>query len=296
MVITPNIIDLPSKVSNGIRYFELVAEPVTQEILPGVYINGWGYNGSIPGPTIKAYSGETVVIRLINKLPEPTSVHWHGLDVPNNMDGVPAVEPTPQIDPEHYFDYQFTISNPAGTHMYHTHVNSAKQQMMGLSGAFIVLDPNGIDRANKDYFLMLEEFKLKGLEMGEVKPGVYELDTMSESFNFFTINGKCFPATTPLPVKYGDLVRIRLGAVMHHAHPMHIHGHQFVVTAIDGNDVPTASLMKRNTVNVASGETYDVEFIADNEGIWPFHCHIPHHMTNNMGKELGGMTTTIVYQ
>ncbi len=296
MVITPNINDLPSKTSNGIRYFELIAEPVNQEILPGVFIKGWGYNGSIPGPTIKAYTGETVNIRVYNKLPEPTTVHWHGIDVPNEMDGVPEIEPSPKIAPKNYFDYHFKIVNPPGTHMYHTHFNSPRQQMMGLSGAFIILDHNKRTKVNRDYFLMLQEFKLKGLEMGEVKEGTYELDTMTENFNFFTINGKCFPFTQELKIKFGEIVRIRLGNTMHHAHPMHIHGHQFIVTASDGNPISYSRRIAKNTINVASGETYDIEFFADNPGVWPFHCHIPHHMSNNMQLEMGGMTTVFRYE
>ncbi len=295
MVVTPGISDLESKVVGGIRYFELFAEPVMWEILKGVYINGWGYNGSIPGPTIKAYSGETVNIRVINKLPEDTTVHWHGLDVPNIMDGVPDVEPSPKIKPGHYFDYQFRITNPPGTHMYHTHFNSAKQQMMGLSGAFIVLGGSRRNTVDRDYFLMLYDFSLKGLPMGEVKPGIYELDTMTKDFNFFTINGKCYPETQRLSVRQGDRVRIRLGNTMHDAHPMHIHGHQFIITACDGNTVVTNQI-KKNTVNVASGETYDIEFIANNPGNWPFHCHIPHHMANNMQLDMGGMVTVLAYE
>ena len=131
MVITPNIPDLPYRLHNGVKYFELVAEPVKREILPGLYINGWGYNGSIPGPTIQVYSGDCVNIRVINHLPEATSVHWHGLDVPNVMDGVPEIEPSPKIEPGEYFDYRFKVINPPGTHMYHTHFNASVQQMMG---------------------------------------------------------------------------------------------------------------------------------------------------------------------
>ncbi len=296
MVITPDLMDLQSIVRDNIRYFELVAEPVSQEILPGLFINGWGYNGGIPGPTIKAYSGETVNIRVINNLPEDTSVHWHGFDIPNDMDGVPDVEPTPKIKPGYYFDYRFKITNPPGTHMYHAHMDSSKQQMMGLSGAFIILDRNLRDRANKDYSLMMQEFKLIGLKKKEVITGTYYLDTMTMDYNFFNINVICFPYTSSLPVRYGDRVRIRMGATMHHAHPMHIHGHQFYITASDGNSIPPNNRMKKNTVPVASGETYDIEFIANNPGIWPFHCHIPHHMSNNFQKELGGMTTLISYR
>lgn len=296
MVITPDVPDLPYTLHNGVKYFELTAEPVKREILSGLFINAWGYNGSMPGPTIQVYPGDYVNIRVINKLAEPTSIHWHGLDVPNVMDGVPAVEPSPKIDPGKYFDYHFRITNPPGTHMYHTHFYSVEQEMMGLGGAFIILDPNPkIQYINKDYFIMLQEFHVDGLKMGEVKPGVYDIDTMSDDFNFFTMNGRCFPFTTPLTTKMGENVRIRLGNIVHNAHPIHIHGHQFIVSASDGNSIPIRNRLVKTTINVASGETYDLEFKANNPGIWPFHCHIPHHMSNNMQKPMGGMFTVIQY-
>lgn len=296
MVLTPDVQSLPFTLYNGIKYFELVAEPVRQEILPGLFINGLGYNGSIPGPTIQVYHGDDVNIRVYNMLPEATSIHWHGLDVPNVMDGVPDIEPSPKIDPGWFFDYRFKVINPPGTHMYHTHFDSVKQQMSGLGGAFIILPDSAEPDVQKDYFLMLQEFALKGLDMGEVKPGIFDLDVMTEDFNFFTINGKCFPAVTQLAVKFGDRVRIRMGNIVHNAHPMHIHGHQFIITACDGNPVPYQSRLVKNTVNVASGETYDIEFTSNNPGRWPFHCHIPHHMSNNMRPEMGGMSTVIVYE
>lgn len=295
MVITPNIPDLPYRLQNGVKYFELFAEPVKREILPDLYINGWGYNGSIPGPTIQVYTGDYVNIRVFNHLPEATSVHWHGLDVPNVMDGVPEIEPSPQIEPGGYFDYHFRITNFPGTHLYHTHFDAPVQQMMGLGGAFIVLGRRS-SKIQRDYFLMLQEFNVKGLIMGEISPGTYDLNPMSHDFNFFTINGRCFPYVSQLHVKKGERVRIRLGNFGHDAHPIHIHGHQFAVSATDGNTIPYQNRLIKNTINVASGETYDVEFTADNPGNWPFHCHIPHHMSNNMQLTMGGMTTVISYQ
>lgn len=296
MVITPDIPDLPFILQSGVKYFELIAEPVIRELLPGFYINGWGYNGSIPGPTIQVYPYDYVNIRVINRLPEATSVHWHGLDVPNMMDGVPEVEPSPKIESGQYFDYHFRIINPPGTHMYHTHFNTPIQQMMGLGGAFIILNRSQNTNIESDYFLMLQEFSVSGLKMGEVKPGIYDLDTMSHDFNFFTVNGRCFPHVTPLKVKAGENVRIRLGNIVHDAHPIHIHGHQFTVSASDGNTIPIQNRLIKSTINVASGETYDVEFKATNPGNWPFHCHIPHHMSNNMQSAMGGMTTVIQYE
>ena len=296
MVITPDISNLSFTKKNGIKYFELVAEPVKRELLPGLYINAWGYNGSNPGQTIQVYPGDYVNIRVYNRLPQPTSVHWHGLDVPNVMDGVPDIEPSPKIEPDSYFDYRFKIINPPGTHMYHTHFMESMQEMLGLGGAFIILDPNKNNAVNRDYFIMLQEFMVKGLEAGKVRKGTYDIDPHSQDFNFFTMNGRCFPYTTPLTVRYNENIRIRLGNLMENAHPIHMHGHQFYVTASDGNRIPSSNQLIKSTISVASGETWDIQFKAYNAGIWPFHCHIPHHTTNNMAEPAGGMFTTIVYK
>ncbi|SDD72328.1 multicopper oxidase family protein [Sporomusa acidovorans] len=294
MVTSPDLFDLPYELRQGVKYFELVAEPVERELLPGLFIRGWGYNGSIPGPTIKVYQGDYVNIRVYNSLPEATSVHWHGLDVPNNMDGAPDVEPTPKIKSGCYFDYHFEIINPPGTHMYHTHFNVAKQEMMGLAGGLIILDPN--DYVDRDYFIMLQEFAVKGLQMGVLKSGSYEVDPLNDDLQFFTINGRCFPFTSPLPVNYGDVTRIRLANPAMKEHPIHLHGHQFVVVATDGNEISPCARMRKNTIPVASGETWDFEFYANNPGCWPLHCHIPHHSANNMTKEMGGMFTVVKYK
>ncbi len=297
MVITPDVSNLPFSVKKGVKYFELIAEPVQRELLPGLFIRGWGYNGSIPGPTIQVYPGDYVNIRVHNILHEPTSVHWHGLDLPNNMDGVPDVEPSPKIYSNSYFDYQFRITNAPGTHMYHTHMNSSNQEMMGLGGALIILNPfKDTSFVQHDYFLMLQEFHLKGLNTGEVKSGIYDIDPMAHDFNFFTMNGRCFPYTTPIITRFGDNVRIRLGNLAMDAHPIHIHGHQFIVAASDGNSIPYRNQLIKNTINVATGETWDIIFKSDNPGIWPFHCHIAHHMSNNMTMPAGGMFTTIQYK
>jgi FtsP/CotA-like multicopper oxidase with cupredoxin domain len=293
MVVTPDLRNLQYKEIRGVKYFELIAEEVTQEILPGLFIKAWGYNGSTPGPTILVNHGDYVNIRVYNNLPEPTSVHWHGLIVNNIMDGVPEVEPSPRIDPGYYFDYRFRIIDPPGTHMYHTHFISHKQQMMGLEGGLVIQEQYN-ENIDKDYYIFLQEFMLEDMPMGVVKPGTYNINPMGHDFNFFTMNGRCFPYTMPLEVKAGDKVRVRFANAMMDAHPMHIHGHQFHITASDGNTLADCNI-KKNTVNVASGETWDIEFLADNPGRWVFHCHIPHHTSNNMTPPMGGMTSVIEY-
>ena len=283
------------KIVNGYKFFELFAEPVKQEILPGVFINAWGYNGSTPGPTIQVFSGDNVIIRIHNKLPEGTSVHWHGLIVPNDMDGVPGIEPSPLIKPGEYFDYEFKIVDPPGTHMYHSHANSIVQDGKGLVGGFIIADRPDMPviDVDKDYFFMMQEWFLENMKMGTVVQGTYDVNPFSEKFNFFTLNGHCYPSVPPVKCKLGDWVRIRFGNFQMDHHPMHLHGFQFYVTASDGNPISTKNMLRKNTILVASGETWDVVFKADNLGRWPFHCHMPHHMANNMAPGFGGLTLVV---
>ncbi|WP_308637673.1 multicopper oxidase family protein [Paenibacillus silvisoli] len=292
MVESPDLPLLPYRIENGMKCFELVAEVVRQELLPGIFMQGYGYNGSIPGPTIVVETGDWVQIRVINRLPEPTSVHWHGLDVPNDMDGVPPFEPSPLIQPGYGLDYRFRIVNPPGTHMYHSHYEVIRQEMMGLGGLFIIANRHERHIA-KDFAYLLQEFHLAGLPKGELRPGIYTVDPLSDGFNFFTMNGRCFPNTSPLYVRLGDCVRLRLASLGMQAHPMHLHGVQMLETAYDGNDVPYWNRLRKSTVFVAPGETRDVQFDAWNPGRWPFHCHIPHHTSNNFTLPAGGMFTTI---
>ncbi|WP_432663662.1 multicopper oxidase domain-containing protein [Wukongibacter baidiensis] len=294
MVITPDVPILPSIVKNNVRYFELIAEPVKREILPGIFINAWGYNGCTPGPTIFTYPGEEVCIRVYNRLPQPTSVHWHGLDIPNNMDGVPAVEPSPKIDPGCYFDYRFKITNPPGTHMYHSHFYTIMQDLMGLEGGFIILDPNEKD-IQRDFFIMLSAYTVD-IKAFSLEKGVYNTNPFSMDENFFMMNGRCFPYTSPLRIKEGDNVKIRFGNIGLRNHPIHLHGHQFSIVASDGNTIAKENRLLKNTILISSGTTWDIVFKANNPGFWPMHCHIPHHVSNNKTLPLGGMTTAVVYE
>lgn len=295
MLVTTNTPILPYTIENGIKYFTLVAQPVRSEILPGVFMNAWGYNGTSPGPTIIVYPGDLVNIRVFNELPQPTSVHWHGLDIPNVMDGVPAIEPSPKIDPGCYFDYQFEVVDPPGTHMYHSHFYTVMQDMMGLEGAFIIMNPEP-ENIQRDYFIMLGAFHLMGMQKGVVKTGTFDIDPFSMDQNFYTMNGRCFPYTLPLPCREGENVRIRFGNIGMGNHPIHFHGHQFLQTANDGNEVKPQNQLMKNTILIASGTTRDIVFYADNPGRWPLHCHLPHHVSNNLTLPLGGMATAVVYE
>lgn len=297
MVITPGISDLCCTYENGYKVFELIAEEILWELTDNIFVRAWGYNGSTPGPTIHVFPGDKVLFRVVNHLPVRTSVHWHGLEVPNVMDGVPPIEPSPFIDPGEHFDYKFTICNPPGTYMYHSHVEVPIQDNAGLLGGLIVEDPRMQKRPHyRDYLCLLQEWAVDELPWGDLTPGIYPLNFVKPMFNFFTINGKCYPNTLPLSVRYGDTVRLRFGNIQMHHHPIHLHGHQFQIVGADGFPVPNTARICKNTILVASGETWDVEFLAVHPGIWPMHCHMPHHVTNNGNPAVGGMFTTVSYE
>jgi FtsP/CotA-like multicopper oxidase with cupredoxin domain len=257
------------------RVYHLTAAPLRHEIAPGLEVQAWGYNGMTPGPVLEATVGERVRIYLTNELPEPTSVHWHAVLVPNAMDGIGGLTQAP-IPPGKTFVHEFMFDR-AGTFMYHPHVDEMTQIALGMMG-MIVVHPRVRDtRRVRDYPLMLHEWK--------VPVGTRRADPLAMSdFNVLTINGKAFPATQPLLAEVGDLVRIRfasLGPMDHH--PMHLHGHVFELVATDGGDVPPSARKPETTVLVPVGSTRTIEFVARAPGDWPLHCHMTHHVMNQMG-------------
>jgi hypothetical protein len=267
---------------DGVKVFELTTRPVRWPILEEIKVTAWTYNGTVPGPLIRVTEGDRVRVLLKNALPEPTSIHWHGIPVPNAMDGVPPYT-QPAIEPGQIFTYEFTAP-AAGTFMYHSHVETDKQIMVGLYGPFIV-DPKEppAKAPDVDVMWMLSEWRV-GSD-GETYPA---MPMAGSEPNYFTINGKSFPNTAPIVVQQGDRVRIRLANVGQFTHPMHLHGMNFRIVAYDGVPLPPEQQIVRNTVPVNPGEVIDIEFVADNSGTWVFHCHIPHHVTNN-NVEPGGL-------
>ncbi len=272
---------LAFKLENGVKVFELTARPVRWNILDNVKVTAWTYNGTVPGPMIRMTEGDKVRIVLKNELPEATSIHWHGIPVPNAMDGV-----TP-ISAGESFAYEFTAP-PAGTFMYHSHIASDKQVMIGLYAPFIV-DPQTppADKPDVDVTWMLSEWRV-GAD-GQTYPA---MPMMGSEPNYFTINGKSFPQTAPIEVKKGQRVRVRLANVGQFTHPMHLHGMNFKIVAYDGVLLPPEQQIVRNTVPVNPGELVDIEFVADNVGTWMFHCHVLHHVTND-GVEPGGLVALV---
>ncbi|GIV80293.1 MAG: hypothetical protein KatS3mg050_4687 [Litorilinea sp.] len=274
---------------DGVKVFELTARPVRWPILSGdgsVVVTAWSYNGTVPGPMIRVTEGDRVRVVLKNELPTATSIHWHGIPLPNAMDGVPPFTQEP-VQPGETFTYEFTAP-PAGSFMYHSHVDTDLQIMAGLYAPFIV-DPARPRAAGPDVDVMwmLSEWRV-GPD-GETYPA---MPMAGSEPNYFTINGKAYPDTEPIVVKKGETVRIRLAAIGQFTHPMHLHGMNFRIVGYDGVPLPPAQQLTRNTVPVNPGEIIDIEFTADNVGTWIFHCHVLHHVTND-GVEPGGLIGVI---
>ena len=270
-VVTPDIPILPYVMDGDTKVFHLVAEPVKRELMPGRMIEVWGYNGVCPGPTIEAVEGDRVRIVLDNHLPEPTTMHWHGLEIPNPMDGMPYISQKPII-PGGRFVYEFTL-HQNGTFFYHSH--GAMQEMMGMLGMFILHPRQGHPpKVDHDFGIVLQEWALL--------PNNNIPNTAGMEFNWLTFNGKAGPATTPIVVPLNSRVRIRFVNIGMDHHPIHVHGHTFVVTGTEGGRLPTTMWGPGNTVFVGVAQARDIEFTANNSGDWMIHCHLPHHMMNSM--------------
>ncbi len=317
-VIVPGTKILPYTREGEWKVFRLVAEPVNQlifnskidKLTPYVkkanrfvgtqemklhqkkqVLSGWGYNGQIPGPTIVVHKGDHVKIFVTNKLPQATTIHWHGLIVPNNQDGTGGTN-QPAIRPGTTSEYHFKIKQ-TGTFMYHSGNNDTVQIRRGMGGFFIALSDKPAPKNSKDFAIMLQTFTIPE---GETKPVVFSMDP-----NWFTFNGLVAPNFPVLNVKEGDHVTVRFGNLSETSHPIHLHGYTFQISGTEGGPIPKSARWPAATVNVAPGETRDISFVADNPGLWRFHCHKVLHIVNNNAywsklkklKELpvGGMFT-----
>ncbi len=293
-VITPNGKTLPWKMVDGVKVFHLIAEPVVHEFIPAMedhpnlVANCWGYNGRVHGPTLEAVEGDQVRIYVTNRLDGPTTVHWHGILLPSGMDGVGGVNQK-AIQPDETFKYEFTLKEH-GTFMYHSHHDEMTQMQLGMMGMFIIHPREPESKPpDRDYAIMLSEWKI---EVGSRRPDPNEMT----DFNIFTMNGRSFPGTQALVAKTGETVRIRIGnlSTMSH-HAIHLHGHHFKVVATDGGRIPDAGQWPETTVFMPTGSTRTFEVGPVYPGDWVMHCHMLHHVMNQMGHKFGnviGMDTS----
>jgi FtsP/CotA-like multicopper oxidase with cupredoxin domain len=275
--VTAGGVTLPWKVVEGVKVYHLIAEEVNHEFAPGLEAKCWGYNGRVHGPTLEAVEGDRVRVYVTNRLGAPTTVHWHGIYLPNGMDGVGGLNQAP-IQPGETFKYEWAFRQH-GTFMYHSHHDEMTQMALGLMGMIVVHPrrPPQSYRVDRDFVILLSEWRIVP---GTMRPDPNEMT----DFNVLTMNAKAFPGTAPLVCQQGDRVRIRFGnlSAMDH-HPIHLHGHYFKVVATDGGQIPPEEQWPETTVLVPVGSTRDVEFIADAPGDWALHCHMTHHVMNQMG-------------
>ena len=259
------------RLEKGVKVFEVTAKPIRWEIEPGKFVEAWAYNEQVPGPQIRVTEGDRVRLVVRNELPESTVVHFHGLELPIDQDGVPFIT-QPAIKPGESYTYEFTVPvGNAGSHMYHSHHNAAKQVGLGLLGAFIVEPrrPRRIERVDVDYVMIL-----------------------NDGMHGYTLNGKSFPATEPIKARPGQKVRIRFMNEGMMIHPMHLHGMHMTVLDKDGWAQPAP--WKCDTLNIAPGERWDVIVNCNNPGTWAFHCHILPHAEGDHG--MFGMVTALIVE
>ncbi len=279
---TPNGSSITGRrADDGAWVYHLVAEEVQHEFAPGLTATCWGYNGQVHGPTFEAVEGDVARVYVTNRLPVATTVHWHGFFLPNGMDGVGGLNQQP-IPPGETYVYEFPIRQN-GTFMYHSHHDEMTQIGLGLTGIFVVHE-RGRDAFDRDFAIMLHEWRI---DPGTSRPNPNEMT----DFNVLTMNARAFPGTDPLVVGHMDRVRIRFGNLspMDH-HPIHLHGHHWKIAATDGGRIPEAGQWPETTVLVPVGSTRTVEMTADALGDWAMHCHMTHHVMNQMGHEFPNTT------
>jgi FtsP/CotA-like multicopper oxidase with cupredoxin domain len=277
-VVTPNGSTLPWEMKDGVKEFHLFAEPARREFAPGMLVNCWGYNGQSPGPTIEAVEGDRVRILVTNRLKESTTIHWHGVLLPNGMDGVGGMTQK-HIPPGETYAYEFTLRQH-GVQMYHPHSDEMIQMAMGMQGFFVIHPRKGYPEPVQRHFVIF-------LQEWAIAPGTFTPNpNVMTDFNIFTFNNRVWPGTDPLVVRLGERVRVSFANLSMDSHPIHFHGHRWWVVGTDGGEIPRSAWIPEATINVPPGTTRTVEFVADNPGDWPLHCHKNHHAMNAMSHEI----------
>jgi FtsP/CotA-like multicopper oxidase with cupredoxin domain len=274
---------LAPRIEAGVKVFELETSVVRWKILPDVSVDAYAFNGQVPGPTLRFRQGDRVRINVTNRLPETTTVHWHGLILPNIMDGPANITQKP-IENGQLYRYEFTAVQ-SGSYFYHSHDHVDRQQALGLYGALIIDPENPAEevKADHEYTIQLQEWLMRD---GLTYPAM-PMDGAQP--NYFTMNGRAYPATDTIRMKVGETLKVRfIGSSSGFIHPMHIHGGPFTVVARDGETLAPAARFSADTVNVGPGQRYDVVWKARNPGKWMIHCHISHHTTNNNAEQHGG--------
>ena len=269
----------PAIGADGVKQFELTAAVTPWEVEPGVTVDAWTYNGVVPGPQIHVNVGDHVRLVLHNNLPMATDLRLHGINVDNSMDGVAPLT-QPSIQPGETFTYDFVADEPAVA-TFHAHHHGQLQVPNGLLGTLFVGQMPlpagqtiGGDAIPADLHLA-QEMPLVLNDSGVIG---------------FSLNGKSFPATTPITAHVGDWILVHYFNEGSQIHPMHLHQFDQVVVAKDG--FPLDHPYLADTLNVAPGERYSVLINLDRAGTWVWHCHILNHVERDTG--MFGMVTAVV--
>jgi FtsP/CotA-like multicopper oxidase with cupredoxin domain len=263
-------------IQNGVKVFELVAEEVRWETKPGTFVEAMGFNGTVPGPELRVYEGDEVRIIVRNEMTQPTTMHLHGVTVPNGMDGVPYITQDP-IMPGGFFTYEFEVVDPPGMYVYHSHFNSTEQVGKGMYGAFYIQPRDD--------------------QWGSVYGGRVDVEStlfLGDGPTGYVLNGKEFPATQPIVAELGDTVLIHIANDGAQIHPMHLHGFHFEVVGVDGFALEPGARYMADTLMIAPGQRFDVLVDANEPGVWAYHCHILPHVEGPQG--MFGMVTALVVQ
>ena len=272
--------ELPYTIADdGYKVFTLTAKVIPWEVEAGKFVDGWSYNGLIPGPVMHANVGDKIRIVLNNELPESTSLHLHGVRVPNAMDGVDPYTQKP-IEPGASFAYEWTALEPS-VGMYHSHHNAQVQVPNGLAGAILIGDWKTTAMAaaggrTHDANKVAEQ---------EVVMVLNDSGTIGLS-----LNGKSFPATSPYSLAIGETMVVHYYNEGSMTHPMHLHQPSGLVVAKDGKVLE--SPFWADTINVAPGERWTVVYTPKDAGVWAWHCHILTHAETPEGMRY--MVTALI--
>jgi len=282
---------LAPRIENGVKVFDLDASVIQWNILSWKTVVAYAINKQVPGPRLDLTEGDHVRINFTNHLPEPTSMHWHGLVVPNRMDGPANITQAP-VPPGGRYTYEYVVQQ-SGTYFYHSHARPDRQQALGMYGALIIhpRDTAKEEKADLEYVVQLQEWLNRD---GLTYPAMIMEGALP---NYFTINGKAYPSTETIRMRVGQRLKFRIiGTNNNFIHPMHMHGGPFTVVARDGINLSPTARFDADVINVGPGQRYDVIWPAREPGKWIFHCHIPHHTLNNNIEEHGGGGLTLLVE
>ncbi len=264
---------------DGTKVFRIEAKVVDWEVEQGKFVQAWTYNGVVPGQEIHVVSGDKVRIILTNNLPDSTSLHFHGIQVPNVMDGVDPYTESP-TKPGGQHIYEFVAKGPA-VGIYHSHHNAQEQIPNGMFGAFTI-----------DEMPIPQKLIDKGYDPAKIAGPPINMVLNDAGAIGLSLNGKSFPSTQPYTLRVGQIMIVNYMNEGLLSHPMHLHQPMGWIIAKDG--VPMDEPLPTDTVLVAPGERYTVAYMGMEPGVWAWHCHILTHAETPDGMRY--MVTALIVE